>query len=148
MWRLANVHCPSREAGGQADSAKRHVRPSPHAALPPSKLTTSSVRPRPSVERGCLAKCCHALRTHTHTHQLSEPTCAQGDRAGAGGHAEETSVYSVRTVERIIGHSLHTVAAQGGWVEGGMGMGRAGSQPGRRAGPIVHPDTLLGRFEA
>ena len=65
-----------------------------------SKLTTSSA----AVERGGLAKCCHALRTHQH---------AQGGRAAArpSGRgteaASEPSIYSVRTVERIIGHSLH-----------------------------------------
>ena len=66
-----------------------------------SKLTTSSA----AVERGGLAKCCHALRTHQH---------AQGGRvaarpSGRGNEAasSEPSIYSVRTVERIIGHSLH-----------------------------------------
>ena len=56
-----------------------------------------------------MAKCCHALRTHQH---------AQGGRvaarpSGRGNEAaSEPSIYSVRTVERIIGHSLHTGRAE------------------------------------
>ena len=68
-----------------------------------SKLTTSSA----AVERGGLAKCCHALRTHQHAQ--GGRVAARARPAGRGNEAasSEPSIYSVRTVERIIGHSLH-----------------------------------------
>ena len=54
-----------------------------------------------------MAKCCHALRTHQHAQ--GGRVAARARPAGRGNEAasSEPSIYSVRTVERIIGHSLH-----------------------------------------